>query len=369
MILPAGFLELPHAVFAGDPEWIPEDSAAIARAFDPSANAWFGQGEAATFCVPGSSRAAAFFQPSLRVDGRRVAFFGTWCTAGDGGDADVFRRVEEWARARGAEDVYGPIDFTTYGHYRIRLSAESDDARPFPDEPYNPRSWAGILEDCGYALDQQYLTQVGVAEAGLAVAAFKKPAIDGLLVQGYRVETFAHADWLDRLRELHGIVDAIFGGNFAYSPLSWETFAAKCGASFIRRADPDVSTACYAPDGALAGFFLVYPHYGAVVRQGAGTDRVAATSLDFATHWPALRRRPWRAAIAKTVGVSPAHRGKGVMAALTAGIFERGAERYPHWYGAMIRQGNRSSNYARGNTVGERWYGLFRKRLDAADGG
>jgi len=358
-----GFLDLPPLVFADDPAWIPEDPAALARAFS-AANPWFEQGEATTFCAPGSARVAAFFQPALRVDGRRVAFFGCWCTAGDGGDGGLFEQAEAWARERGAEDVYGPIDFTTYGHYRVRLSVESDDATSFPDEPHNPATWPGILEDLGYALDQQYLTQMGLGEMGLVVAQMKKPAVDRLLADGYRIETFTHGDWLDRLHELHGIIDSVFGNNFAYSPLSWPTFEAKCGESFIRRADYDVSVACYAPDGSLAGFFLVYPDYGPLVCQGAGADRVRAPDLAFATHWPRLAGRARPAAIAKTVGVSPAHRGRGVMAGLTGGMFERGAARYPDWYGAMIRQGNLSSNYARGNTTGERWYGLYRKRID-----
>ncbi|MCP4871083.1 MAG: hypothetical protein GY898_20440 [Proteobacteria bacterium] len=362
-MLPDGFVDLPALVFADDPGWIPEEPASVQKAFSAH-NAWFQQGEAAAFCSPGSARVAAFFQPELRVEDRRVAFFGYWCSAGDGGDAELFAQAEAWARDRGAQDVYGPINFTTYGHYRIRLSVESDEATTFPDEPHNPTTWPGILEEAGYSLDQQYLTQTGLGAMGLVVAQMKRPVVDQLLSEGYRVESFTHADWMDRLRELHGIIDAVFGANFAYSPLSWPTFEAKCGEGFIRRADPEVSTACYGPDGSLAGFFLVYPHYGALVCQGAGADRAPTGDLDFATHWPQLKDRPWRAAIAKTVGVNPAHRGKGVMAALTGGIFERGAERYPHWYGAMIRQGNLSSNYARGNTTGERWYGLYRKRLD-----
>lgn len=358
-----GFVELPHLVFADDADWIPEDPAAVTHAFDPS-NAWFQRGEAATFCVPGKSRAAAFFQPALRVEGRKVAFFGYWCTAGElEADREVFAEVEAWATERGAQDLYGPIDFTTYGNYRLRLSVEADDARPFPDEPYNPPTWPGLLESLGYVIDQHYLTQVGVIEAGLMVAQFKKPAVDALLTQGYRVESFPHHAWIERLREVHGIVDAIFGENFAYSPLSYEAFAAKCGENFVRRTDPEVSTACYSPDGSLAGFFLVYPHYGPIVRQGAGSDRVPVTALNFAEHHPQLVDRPWRAAIAKTVGVDPTHRGKGVMAALTAGMFQRGADRYEHWYGAMIRRGNASRNFATGNTTGERWYGLFKKPL------
>ena len=361
-MIPDGFLDLPARVFADDPGWIPENPVAVEAAFAPT-NPWFEQGEAELFCLPGSSRAAAFFQPAMRVDGRPVAFFGYWCTAEDGGDAAVFEQVESWARARGAEALYGPIDFTTYGNYRIRLSVEADDAPTFPDEPHNPESWGKVLEDHGFELEQAYLTQLGAREMVAMMAQFKRPVIDALHANGYRIETFTHDDWLSRLPELHRIIDAIFGNNFAYSPLTWETFAAKCGEGFIRRTDPTSSVACYAPDGSLAGFTLIYPHYGAIVRQGAGADRVEATDLDFATHWPLVKDQPGLGAIGKTVGVSPDHRGHGMMAAMAIGTFERGGDRYPLWYGAMIRKGNLSARFGEGRTVGERWYGLYRKQL------
>ena len=52
------------------------------------------------------------------------------------------------------------------------------------------------------------------------------------------------------------------------------------------------------------------------------------------------------------------------MGALTLGIFDRGDGHYAHGYGAMIRKGNLSRNFAEGNSVGERWYGLYRRRLE-----
>ncbi len=356
-----GFTDVAARVYADDPRWIPEAPSAVEAAFGPH-NPWFSVGEAATLVVPGSGRLALFHQPKLRVDGRRVAFFGYWETVGDGADEVMFRRAEEWARARGAQDLYGPIDFTTYGNYRVRLSVEDDDARTFPDEPHNPSTYPDLLTTQGFAVDQTYFTQVGTQTAGNMVADWKRPALARLEGDGWTVTTLTHDLWMERLRELHGLADAIFGGNFAYSPLTWATFEAKCGEAFIRRACPHTSTIALAPDGGIGGFFLVYPHYGPVVCAGA-TDRVAVSELDYHRH-AARAAEGWRGAIAKTVGVAPQHRRKGVMDALTVGIFDRGDGRYDHWYGALIRKDNPSASFATGNTVGARWYGLYRKRLD-----
>ena len=360
--LPEGFLELPRLIYGSDEQWIPEDSEAVGRAFTLE-NPWFSQGRAVLFTVPGAARLALFFQPDLRVQGRSVAFFGYWESAGvDGVDAQVFERAFELARSWGAEDMYGPINFTTFGNYRLRLSCEVGGST-FPDEPYNPAHYPGLLEEAGFELDQMYLTQVGNIETGRVVREWKRPEQEALLSTGYRIDTLTHDLWMESLPELHGLVDHIFGRNFAYSPLSYESFADKCGESFIRRACPHTSVMAWGPEGDVAGFFLVYPHYGPLVVQGAGEGRVPVSSLDFEQHNEALTALPWRGCVAKTVGVSPVHRGKGVMGALTVSVFDRGDGRYENWFGAMIRKGNLSRNYADGNIDGERWYGLFRKRL------
>ncbi len=130
----AGFLELPSGVYAGDPMWIPEDSEATRRAFSPD-NVWFTRGSARTWCVPGSTRVAAFLGPDQRIDGERAAFFGYWETVDDVEvNRCLFASLVAWARDRGAKSVYGPINFNTYGLYRLRTEVEPGGVT-FPGEP------------------------------------------------------------------------------------------------------------------------------------------------------------------------------------------------------------------------------------------
>ena len=187
-----------------------------------------------------------------------------------------------------------------------------------------------------------------------------KVIMEAIEAAGYTLQPMDHDAWLRRLPELHPAIDAIFGQNFAYTPLGLEAFSQACGPSFIRKADPEISTMCLAPDGALAGFFIVYPHYGPLTCAGAGANRVAVADLDYHTHAPLLTAP--RAAILKTVGVLPDHRQHGLMSAMVMSILERGQDRYQRWFGALVRDANPSGNFGRG-VPGLRRYGLFHRDL------
>ena len=362
--LPEGFVELPPQIYASEPMWIPEDPHAVSHAFGPD-NPWFRQGEARAFCVPDRARLAVFIDASARVDGRQAAFFGFWETRGDlAVDTALFDAAAEWARARGAQDLYGPINFSTYGHYRLRLAAERD-AVTFPDEPFNPAAYPALLKALGFDHDQTYLTQMGPNDRGQILRQYRQPARVRLAAAGYRFERLDHDTWLTHLPALHGIVDAIFAANFAYTPLTYAAFKAKCGRAFVERACPHTSVIVHGPQGDIAGFLLVYPHYGPLVVQAAGAARVNVNDLSYARHARALEthKQPM-SAVAKTTGTSPNHRRKGLMTAMAVCMFEWAADRYAYWYAAIIRTQNVSRRYSDGYTDGERWYGLYRKPLD-----
>src|SRR5262249_45691316 len=111
--LPDAFLDLPQAAYGRDPWWIPEDRDATIRAVAREHD-WFETGTAAGFCIAGHARLAVFRPASLSVNGRQAAIFGYWEHAcGSDATALLLDEAEAWARAAGAEVLYGPIDFNT----------------------------------------------------------------------------------------------------------------------------------------------------------------------------------------------------------------------------------------------------------------
>ena len=357
-----GFLALPHQLYRDDARWIPEEAGEVARAFSP-ANRWH-QGRAAhTFCAPGRARAAAFFDPRADIDGAPAAFFGYWESAGDRDvDRALFARVAEWAKRRGARRLVGPINFSTANGYRVLLSAEPD-GLPFPGEPYNPTWYGERLRALGFRLERRYLTQHVDRERARASLERHRRLRQRLEARGYRFAALDGTEWLARLDELRALVDEMFAGNFAYTPFPPGEFAAAFGARLLRRLWRELSVVAHAPNGDIAGFFLVYPHYGPVVVQGAGAARVAPGEVDYARDAARLGRRASRCALLKTVAVSPKYRGRGVAEAMSAWLLAKSEPVCDELYGALIREDNASRRLSAGDTPALRWYGLYSQAL------
>jgi hypothetical protein len=118
-----------------------------------------------------------------------------------------------------------------------------------------------------------------------------------------------------------------------------------------------------APNGDIAGFLMTMPHYGPLVTQAAGSDRVPVRSLSFSRHTPMLRDRPPVQGIVKTIGIHPNHRGIGLMDALLVAMLDRAEGFYESWLGALIRADNLSRRFGAPVTAAERRYLLFAKEV------
>ena len=181
---------------------------------------------------------------------------------------------------------------------------------------------------------------------------------------GYTLEPLDGDRWLAALPELHRKADEIFSDSFAYTPVSYEQFAAGYGASVAQRLCARTSLLARGPDGDLAGFCLVYPHYGPLAVQGSTLGRVPVSDLSYDAHDPILAAAGGSVAVAKTVGVCPKHRGRGLMDALGASVIDRGVGRYDRWVGAMIRADNPSRRFGAAHMEVERSYALYQQTLN-----
>jgi hypothetical protein len=357
--------EVPRIVYRDDPFWIPESVAGLERQL-ARGNPWYEQGEARWWCAPGDTRLAAFFSPDTRVAGRPVAFFGLWETTGDlETNRELFAEAEAWAAARHVDALIGPIDFSTFGRYRLATGGDAT-SRPFLQEPYNPPTYPGIVTALGYdEITTRYFTHVLEPRHQRQMADTLAPAVERFSALGYRVEPITLDLWMRELPALHALCDSVFAEQFAYTPLSFEVFAAQCGEAFFRRIEPRASAILWAPDGMLAGFNVNYPDWSPLLAQDAGDDRLDPDDIDHDTHLPKLAARPHMDWLGRTGGVAPEHRMQGAAAAVIGTIFQQmvddGRWRDSVWGMGIV--GNGIDHLMRDLDVTSRFYSLYRKEL------
>lgn len=356
--LPEAFVALPAQVYRDDGAWLGEDAAALREQFG-AANPWFAQGRAWLGVIPGVARLAGFCQNQV-VDGERVAFFGFWEGADDlAAHRRLFESLFAWARAEGATRLYGPINFTTFGAYRLRLDAFGHGA--FPGEPWNPPYYPGLLQQLGFDLRYRYFSTFNATADVVAGAGPEylrlKPKLETLV----RLDALTPEFWMANLDELYTFVDQVFGANFAYTPISREAFGRQCGAAFAERFCPRTSILARAPDGRIAGFFLVYPDYGPLLRQDAGAARVSGPLryAELFDRLPAPRR-----ALARTGGVHPDFRSAGLFSAMGCELSLRAQGLYDELAAPLVREDNNSRQFAlRHGRARQHHYGLFARGL------
>ena len=362
--LPEAFKRLPYLLYREDPLWTPESSTELDRLFHAS-HGYFAHGRAAAFVLCGEARLACFYDPRLRIDGRRVATFGYWESVDAvRPNARLFAEAERWARAQGAERLYGPVDFSTHRRYRLRLN-RFDDA-PFPGEPYHPMYYPRLLAALGYRVAETYATLGTSKLYGSAIGALvrQKAPYVGRLPTGVQMRALTREEWLGRLREIRAFVDLAFGPNPGYLPLPGRDFRALYGEAFARRLCPHTSRIAVDARGELAGFLVAFPDYGPLVQQGnprqGNPARVDPGALDYARHFPLLERPCF---LAKTAAVRADYRRRGLLSALSTDAARASLARYADGKICLMHQRNPSLRYGLGIADLTRQYGLFTKDL------
>ncbi|NRN27456.1 hypothetical protein [Photorhabdus heterorhabditis] len=311
--LPESFLDLPAAIYRDWPLWPGEDREKVQQQFSLE-NPWFNHSKAWIGCIPGKTRLAGFLVPHA-VDGQSAAFFGFWETDNDiASNTMLFSTLEQWTKKNGAHNLYGPINFSTFGHYRVRL--DHFDVPPFENEPYNPPYYSLLLEKLGFNTRYRYTSLFDDTQA-----------IANNFRQDYlRAQKFPDPQatllpltpelWMQEQVKLYSFIDSVFGENFAYTTPSWTTFQHYCGEEFIKP-------------------FCLYPaSFLAKTVSGEITGLILSLSVSQQGQ-PAI-------GLLKTVAVAPQYRGSRLYHSLYHSYQQNASRVHPRLGGALMREDNKS---------------------------
>lgn len=357
----SAFHQVALNVYRDDPLWLPEDPAALERQFalaedNPDLAVWSGtEGD--------SARLAAFFSPKQLIDGVPTAFFGFWEGVDDiAAHQSLFEQACDWAREQGAQQVLGPINISTFNAYRVRLNYFEEGG--FPGEPYNPHYYPDLLESLGFTEAKRFHSWLGPMQGRAdAMGQTLEPAYQALLGDGLQFTRLTAETWLERLDEFYSYVDQIFGNNYAYTGISAEGFRAGFGEPIARKLCPNTSVLVEDGGGAVAGFFLAFPDYAPLARQG-NPERKGLGDVSYDDLQGLTARRT---ILGKTGGVHPDYRQKGLFGVMSYCMMAA-ATPYYDWTGAvLVREDNPSARVGRlafsGPQDQQRDYALYVKNL------
>ena len=360
------FFHVAQHIYKNDPHWLGECEATTRWQFS-SGNPYFQRIRTHLWGLDTNIRVAGFFNPDLRIAGETIAFFGYFESINDPRlCTQVFAQFERWAKEQGATRVYGPIDFTTYGRYRIQIGPKQDRI-PFWGEPYNPQYYQHLLTACGYSIHQQYLSMWG-NQYHLNVYASALPVMQDNL---NHLKITSHAltpeVWMERQEEIYAIFQALWQDNFGFVPIDLHTFQIYFSRKTAEKLDPNTSVILIDADNEVAGYFAVYPDYGPALAQG-NPHRIQHHELNYKRAFPLLSNPNL---LMKTGCVHPKYRQHRLFTTLSVIACERSRQYGYHTpVGCLIRADNHSrrmSDFAQRidprATSTQQQYGLFTKKL------
>ena len=347
------FVILPNKIYADDPYYIPQDGNKVAWQLSDD-NPEYAKTQVFIECDPGKARLAGFYRPDQIVEGKRSAFFGFWETMNDKEHCrKMFAKFESWAKEQGAERIFGPIDFNTYGKNRVRFPNKKI-LQPFTKEPYNPPYYPELLENCGYSVFNRYISFF--ARRMFFLGLMKLHNLKSRAPSFIEFRPLTAELWMQRIEEIYPLLHEIFKDNFAYQKIERKVFDANISTYVARILDPNLSILLIdTRNNRAAGICIALPDYSEITRQGHASP-IPEDAISWEEHHSLLHKPR---ILGKTLGVLPEYRKLGLHNRMVEYVAVRGKGQ-GDLVGCLARVGNHSiiSNLAIKEPVS---YGLYVK--------
>ena len=310
-----------------------------------------------------ASRLICYEMPDLRFDGEPAAYFGYWESRDDVAAArELFERCRADLRANAIRRLVGPINFSTFFDYRVRL--DNFDRLNYPGEPHNPPYYAALLESCGFHLVEKYFS-IHTDSVSAPLQRLRHKA--GRVLERehpFAIVPLHEFDIEKYLAQVYRLIDQSFREALAYVPLAENVFRLTFDRAAIARYCH--ATSCVALlNGEAVGLLLSLPDWAELDAATKAQIMHGAATLDAALHGDRLAVR--RAYI-KTICVKPELRNSGLYAHLFVYFLNNCQNRYAQAGGALMRLGNAANKLALDLFDDERStrieYGLYARTLE-----
>lgn len=221
------FLRLPFALYANDPNWVPDVLAERRDFLNPDRNPFFQHAEVQLFIARRGlqvvGRIAAINHPAYnQFHDTEYGLFGMFECVDDQAVADgLFKAAADWSRARGMKTMLGPANFST--NRECGLLTHGYDTPSAMFMTYNPPYYVRLVEKAGFTNAKDlwsYELSTSVAPPENVVRRAEAVRASGeVTVRPIRIEDLA-----EETRRIKSIYDSMLAQVWGYMPMSDDEF-------------------------------------------------------------------------------------------------------------------------------------------------
>lgn len=281
-----------------------------------------------------SSSCRFYYIPEGIRDVGKALLFGEVVWGKDSDTKMVFQSLERIARNLKVTKIVGPIDFSTYLNYRLRLDHFEEPS--FVGEPVNSIASVQSLYQMGYKIDKKYFSHefkvswnikfiTSVILFGLW-SHFKSP-------NKFTFKNFSCENYKNFLPEIYDIIDSVFSENYLYQKIPYSMFELLFETKILPFVDFNTTILALDHQNKLAGFSLCLK------------DQNKQKRLLF-----------------KTIGVKPEYRkGSFLGRQLMLLVYKAARKKYQTCMACLMIEGNKPEKMFRKNSIFTKSYAVFSK--------
>jgi GNAT superfamily N-acetyltransferase len=340
-----------RAVYARDPSFVHPDVAFLRRVMDGRA-AFLRHGAARAFAIPGRAFALAFVDPRVQEKtGAAVGSIGFLEAVSEEAATGVLDPAWEWLASRGVREAWTPFNGNPF--FGVGLREDRFDESPFVGCAHQPSRYRSFLEGTGFHRITAYLNY----EIDLTGDAWRDAPgdVDGVTFR--RASRQGFRDEVMRFMRLHNDAFREVWGEAEVSPEEAVELMGRARLAVV----PELFQFAVSPTGDDIGMVLCMPNVNEVL----APQRRPITSPSGVAKM-AVRRRRVRTLGLLSVGVHPAHQGRGIGTALVARACHAAARLgYRTMEYALVADSNDASKSTVARFGGKlcRTFGVYAKEL------
>ena len=210
------FIKFPWRIYRKDPAWVPPLIIERKEFLDRNKHPFYGHGDAALFLARSRSRGSEIVGRIMASDDPRynelqqtnLGCFGLFESIDDRDvAAALFEAAADWLRARGRDEIMGPIDYST--NYMCALLIDGFQHPPTILTAHNPPYYAALIESWGFAKAKDWyawwfsefpaaaerLRKIAMARAGKLGVKIRPANLKKIEEESQRIRTIYNQAW------------------------------------------------------------------------------------------------------------------------------------------------------------------------------